>query len=197
MRAEPRRPATSPPPGGPALRHAPRPPAPPLAAVALALALAASPVAGPAGAQGVSFDTGGPDEPVEVTAERLSIERETGIAVFEGDVVVGQGPLRLAAERVEVEYGEGGRVARLTATGGVTLASGEDAAEAQEATYAVEAGEIVLSGEVVLTQGTGGGGAPGGGAGGATLAADRLRVDLATGRAELDGRVRTILPVGD
>lgn len=135
------------------------------------------------------FGAGASGEPVEVTAERLSIERETGLAVFEGAVVVGQGPLRLAAERVEVEYGEDGRVARLAATGGVTLASGEDAAEAQEATYAVEAGEIVLSGDVVLTQNAA--------AGGATLAADRLRVDLATGRAELEGRVRTILPVGD
>ena len=133
--------------------------------------------------------TAEPDAPVEVTSDSLTIDRDTGSAVFEGGVVVGQGPLRLAAERVEVRYGEGRRVAGLSAEGGVTLASGEDAAEAERATYDVEAGEIVMTGDVLLTQGEA--------AGGAALSADRLRVDLATGRAELEGRVRTILPVGD
>ena len=44
------------------------------------------------------------------------------------------------------------------------------------------------TGEVLLTQG---------GPGGAALSADRLRVDLGSGRAVLDGRVRTVLPTGD
>ena len=131
-----------------------------------------------------------PDAPVEVTAESLSIDRATGLAVFEGGVVVGQGELRLAAERVEVEYAEGSRrIVRLTAEGGVTLVAGEDAAEAQSADYDVEAGEIVLAGDVVLTQGAA--------AGGAALSAETLRVDLATGEALLEGRVRTVLPQGD
>ena len=147
-------------------------------------------LAGAAAAQGVPFGGGAePGTPVEVTAETLSIDRDSGLAVFEGGVVVGQGPLRLAAERVEVEYGEDRRVARLAATGGVTLASGEDAAEAERASYDVGTGEIVLTGEVLLTQG--------GAAGGATLSGDRLRVDLEAGRAEIEGRVRTVLPVGD
>lgn len=143
-----------------------------------------------AAAQDVPFGGGAePGTPVEVTAEALSIDRDSGLAVFEGGVVVGQGPLRLSAERVEVEYGRDRRIVRLLASGGVTLVSGEDAAEAREATYAVEAGEIVMTGDVLLTQGEA--------AGGAALSADRLRVELATGRAELEGRVRTVLPVGD
>ena len=145
---------------------------------------------GAALAQGVPFGGGAePDTPVEVTAETLSIERDTGLAVFEGGVVVGQGPLRLAAERVEVEYGEDRRIVSLNATGGVTLVSGEDAAEAREARYAVDAGEIVMTGDVLLTQGEA--------AGGAALSADSLRVELDTGRARLEGQVRTVLPVGD
>ena len=147
-------------------------------------------MASAASGQGVPFGDGPDrDAPVEVSAESLSIDRETGVAVFSGDVVVGQGPLRLAAQRVEVEYGENRRIVSLAATGGVTLSSGEDAAEAERATYAVDEGEIVMTGDVLLTQGEG--------TGGASLAADRLRVELATGRAELEGRVRTILPVGD
>lgn len=154
------------------------------------LALAALVLCGPALAQGLAFGEGAsPGTPVEVTAEALNIDRETGVAVFEGGVVVGQGPLRLSAERVEVEYGEDRRIARLTATGGVTLVSGEDAAESREATYAVEAGEIVMTGDVLLTQGEA--------AGGAAVSADRLRVELQTGRAQLQGQVRTVLPAGD
>ena len=156
---------------------------------ALALALAS----GQAAAQGVPFGDAGaePDAPVEVTSDALSIDRATGTAVFEGGVVVGQGALRLSAERVEVEYGENRRVARLVAAGGVTLVSGEDAAEAESAAYDVEAGEITLTGDVLLTQGSEGG------QGGIALSADALSVDLATGQARLDGRVRTVLPAGD
>ena len=161
-------------------------PASRLAIPALCLALWASGAA----SQAVPFgDAAASGEPVEVTSETLSIDRDSGRAIFEGEVVVGQGPLRLAAERVEVEYGEDRRIARLLASGGVTLVSGEDAAESQEASYAVDAGEIVMTGEVLLTQGAA--------TGGAALSADRLRVELATGRAELEGRVRTVLPVGD
>ena len=161
-------------------------PAPRLAA-ALAALLAMAPA--PSGAQDVPFGQAPePGAPVEVAAETLSIDRATGTAVFEGGVVVGQGPLRLEALRVEVEYAEDRRVASLRASGGVTLVSGEDAAEAERADYAVEAGEITLTGEVLLTQG---------GPGGAALSADRLRVDLGSGRAVLDGRVRTVLPTGD
>ena len=145
--------------------------------------------AAPAAAQGVPFgDAPDPGAPVEVASETLSIDRATGTAVFEGGVVVGQGALRLQAERVEVEYAEDRRIASLTATGGVTLVSGSDAAEAERAVYAVEAGEITLTGDVLLTQG---------GEGGAALSAERLRVDLGTGEAVLDGRVRTVLPAGD
>lgn len=133
-----------------------------------------------------------PEAPVEVAAESLSIDRATGVAVFEGGVVVGQGALRLTADRVEVEYGPERRISRLTATGAVTLASGADAAEAGRAVYDVEAGEILLSEEVLLTQG-----AAEAGAAGPVLSADRLRLDLATGQAVIEGGVRTVLPVGD
>src|SRR5690606_27136310 len=57
--------------------------------------------------------------PVEVQADMLSVNNADGTAVFEGNVLVGQGEMRLAAARVQVEYGTDGKsIARLHATGG-------------------------------------------------------------------------------
>lgn len=140
----------------------------------------------PLNAQGTQtgFGAGGtdPGTPVEVTAERLSVDQDTGTAIFTGEVLIVQGELRLGAAEVRVIYSEaGGRIERLEATGGVLLVSGEDAAEAQRADYDIENGQIVMSGEVLVTQGN------------ATVASESMEVDLRSGRAELAGRVRTVL----
>jgi lipopolysaccharide export system protein LptA len=124
--------------------------------------------------------------PVEVTAERLTIDQTDGTAVFSGNVVVGQGEMRLAAAEVRVRYATAGggdatgRIQELIATGGVTLVSGAEAAEAREAVYTVATGVIVLTGEVVLTQGRN------------ALSGDRLTVDLNAGTGVMEGRVRTV-----
>lgn len=126
-----------------------------------------------------------PEAPVEVAAETLEVDQETGSAVFGGGVAVSQGGLRLAAEEVEVVYAAAtGRIARLLARGGVTLAAPDAAAEAREAIYDIDAGTLLLVGDVLLTQG------------GNALAAERMAVDLAAGTARLEGGVRTILSPG-
>lgn len=124
--------------------------------------------------------------PVEVSADRLSVSQADGSATFSGNVVVGQGEMRLSAAEVRVDYAAGadgrpGRIVRLIATGGVTLVSGREAAEAREAVYSIDEATVVLTGEVILTQG------------GNVLSADRLLVNLADGTAVVEGRVRTIL----
>ena len=158
-----------------------------LRAAALGAALAAAPLA--AQETGTAFGGGGadPDAPVEIDADRLSVDQETGVAVFSGAVTIVQDTMRLGAARVRVIYTPGGdRIERLEATGGVTLVSGEDAAEAERADYEVEAGRIRMSGEVLLTRGE------------TIVAAERMDIELETGRAELSGRVRTVLqPGGD
>ena len=53
--------------------------------------------------------------------------------------------------------------------------------EAAEADYDLAGRTLTLSGDVLLTQGTG------------ALSAERMVVDLATGTARLEGRVRTVL----
>lgn len=151
----------------------------------LILALHVSPV----DAQGTNVAFGtirqDTDQPVEVTADNLEVDQETGTAIFTGNVLIGQGEMRLSATRVLVVYrAENKGIARLEATGGVTLVSGPDAAEAQRADYDIEDGTIVMTGNVLLAQGA------------SALSADRMSVRLSDGTAQMSGRVKTILQTG-
>lgn len=154
----------------------------------LILAGALALTAGTAGAQSLGFGAAARDNnaPVEVTADTLSVDQATGQAIFTGNVLVGQGAMRLGAGRVTVRYAKGGqqKIEALNATGGVTLVSGPDAAEASEAVYDVGAGTIVLTGDAMVTQGKG------------VLAGDRIEVSLRDGTAHVAGRVRTVLQPG-
>lgn len=128
--------------------------------------------------------------PVEVTADSLSVSQQDGTAIFTGNVVIIQGEMRLAAPRVLVVYaeaaeGQQARIARLEATGGVTLVSGPDAAEAERADYNVDDGQVIMTGNVLLTQGS------------SALTSDLMRVNLEDGTAQMDGRVKTILRGAD
>jgi lipopolysaccharide export system protein LptA len=126
-----------------------------------------------------------PTAPLEITSDTLSVDQETGTAVFEGDVVAGQGDLRLSASYVEVFYDSAtSEISRLFASGGVTLVTATDAAEADTAEYDLDAGTLVMSGDVLLTQGN------------SAISADSMRVDLTDGSAQMEGRVRTILNQG-
>ncbi len=154
-----------------------------LIAVFLALGLA-----WPASAQtninlgGISAD---PTAPVEVSADNLSVDQDSGTAIFSGNVIIGQGALRLSAGNVEVVYSDAtGDIARLKATGGVTFVTATEAAEAQTADYDLTAGTLVLTGDVLLTQGA------------SALSADKMSINLTTGNAEMSGRVRTVFQQG-
>lgn len=125
---------------------------------------------------------GDPDAPVEVTADALTVSQTDGAAVFVGNVVVGQGEMRLTAPEVRIIYSEDtGDVSRMEATGGVTVVSGEEAAESDVADYDVTTGIIVMTGSVLLTQGRN------------ALTADRMVVDLNDNTARMTGRVQTVL----
>lgn len=149
-----------------------------------------STLAAPAAAQGMAVGFGGLRQdtaaPVEVTADTLQIDRATGGAVFTGNVLVVQGDLRLSAERVEVDYGNGGGgIRRVRASGNVLLVTPDDAAEAAAADYQVATGALVMSGNVLLTQGA------------ATIAGDRLTADLRNGTGQIEGRVKTVFQPGN
>lgn len=155
----------------------------------LLICLLMTATAAPVFAQGtnVAFGTFQQDSdlPVEVTADNLSVDQETGIAIFTGNVLIGQGEMRLSAPRVLVVYREEQQgIERMEATGGVTLVSGPDAAESDRADYSIVDGVIVMTGNVLLDQGPN------------ALSADRMTVQLADGTAQMQGRVKTIIQSG-
>ena len=124
--------------------------------------------------------------PVEVTADNLSVDQASGTAVFDGNVLIGQGDLRLSAAKVLVVYrDQNAGIERLEASGGVTLVSGPDAAESERADYDIDSGSIVMTGDVLLTQGP------------SALTSDKMTVNLRDGTARMSGRVKTILNTGN
>ena len=125
-----------------------------------------------------------PTLPVQVSAEKLTVNQSDQTAMFEGKVLVSQGQIRMSAPRVRVEYAKGGaasgHIARLLASGGVTLTSGDAAAEGQQAEYNVDKGHILLTGNVVMTQGQN------------AMSGQKLNIDLTTGVGVMEGRVQTV-----
>jgi len=123
--------------------------------------------------------------PVEVTADQLNVDQGDGTAIFTGNVLVGQGEMRLTAAKLRVEYGAGSEIEKLIASGGVTLVNGAEAAEASDAVYTIKSGMVVMTGNVILTQGK------------SALSGSKLSVNLNTGSGVMSGRVKTILQTGD
>lgn len=155
-----------------------------LLAVYFALAVASA-----ASAQDFKVDfgisSGDPDAPIEVQADSLSVDQETGNAKFVGDVIITQGEMRFEAPLVEVTYNDArDGISKLTGSGGVAILSGKDTAQAENATYDVDSGLIFMQGSVALAQGAN------------TVTAERMTVNTADSTAELHGRVRTVLQPG-
>lgn len=130
-----------------------------------------------------------PSLPVEVTADALRVDQGDGTAVFTGNVLVGQGEMRLSADEVRVEYlmenGEStGEVGRVLATGNVTFVNGPEAAEGDSADYDVPDGTMLMTGNVILTQGRN------------VLSGERLVVNMEDGTGVMEGRVKSILQTG-
>lgn len=150
--------------------------------------------AAPAGAQGTNVPfsglSGDRDKPVEITSDSLTMDQQAGTAQFIGDVLIGQGDLRINADTVDVTYvRENGQstneVERLVAKGNVVLVLGDEAAEAQLADYRVADGMIRLTGDVTLTQGQ------------SAMMGQQLDIDLDKGSGVMSGRVKTILRTSD
>lgn len=153
----------------------------------LAFALLLPPVVTLAQGAQVAFGNTQADRnlPVEVTSDSLSVNQADNTATFTGNVVIGQGAMRLAAPEVLVVYlPDKSGIESLKATGGVTLVSGEDAAEAERADYDITTGMIELRGNVLLVQGTN------------AITGETVFVDTAAGTAQVSGRVKTILQPG-
>lgn len=126
-----------------------------------------------------------PDAPIEVTSDSLSVDRQTGNAIFLGNVFVVQGEMTLTAERVEVLYAEENDaedpLREVIATGDVVLVNGPDTAESDVANFYPPTDKVIMTGNVLLTQGR------------SIISGDRFNWDMTTGQGTMDGRVRTVL----
>ncbi len=133
-----------------------------------------------------AFDSG---QPVEISADALSVDQASGEAVFDGNVLVVQGDVRMSAGKVVIVYatdgsGSANGIARLLASGGVTFVTATDAAEADTAEYSIDDGIVTLDGNVLLNQGQ------------TAISGERLVVDLSSGSGRMEGRVRTVIGGG-
>lgn len=125
------------------MRSRPRRAAP---ALALALALAAAPA---------SAREGDRSQPADVEADRVEIDRDTGISHYYGNVVFTQGTLRLSGDRVDLRA-PGGVMEHATAVGAPARVRQEtDAGEvvrahARTIEYDAVEGLVTLTGDAEL-----------------------------------------------
>lgn len=132
--------------------------------------------------------------PIEVTSDALEVRQGEQIAVFTGDVVAGQGTLRLASDTMTVSYGgndpdQTGEINSIVAEGNVFLANESETAEGARAEYDVVEGMLRMWGDVIVTQGQN------------AISGESLVIDLkaGTGRIESAGgeRVKSVFtPAG-
>lgn len=149
------------------------------------LALAAA-LAVPAFAQDAKGPFGGfkhdRNAPVEIASDLLEVRQEEQIAIFTGNVIAGQGTLRLTANNMVVKFDENsenesetGAIQNVKAKGNVFLSNGAETAQGEAAEYNLVTGIMTMQGNVVLTQGKNVG------------SGNALEINLNTGVAKLRG----------
>lgn len=97
--------------------------------------------------------------PVEINSDRLEIFKDKGTAIFDGNVVIIQGTLKLTSHTVTAYYLNGtsgnsdalqDHIQKIIAEGDVALDTGSEQAYAQQAIYDVEHHTITLLDNVAL-----------------------------------------------
>lgn len=144
----------------------------------------------PAMAQGTQIQFGQSlnlsDRALEITSDSLEVDQSSGASIFSGNVVAAQGPMRLTAGSLQIEYSTDPetnrqRIDRLVADGGVTMVTETEAVEARRAVYSLTDQTLEMTGDVMLVQGPN------------VLAGERFFADLAAGTGQMTGRVRTVI----
>ena len=122
-----------------------------------------------------------PDGPIEMAADKLTVSQTDGSAQFEGNVLISSEDIKILAELLVVTYLKSGGINQLRASGGVTVVTKTESAEATTAVYDLVNQNLILRGDVLLTQGQN------------AISSDTMTIDLTTGAAVIEGRVRTVL----
>ncbi|MCC6864182.1 MAG: lipopolysaccharide transport periplasmic protein LptA [Rhodobacteraceae bacterium] len=118
--------------------------------------------------------------PIQITSDVLSINQSTGVAIFEGKVIVTQGDMTINAAKARIENKtDGTGIDKIFFSGHVTFHNLTEAAEVGEAVYTVDQSKVVMTGNVRLTQGK------------TTIAGRKLVYDLQKGIGQMQGPVHT------
>ena len=98
-------------------------------------------------------------QPIEIVADKLTVEQAAGRAIFLGNVVAEQGEMLLQSDELIVYYVLGDETAtstqsirRIEVEGNVTITSAEETAVGDKGFYDVVGERIELAGNVVLTR---------------------------------------------
>lgn len=123
---------------------------------------------------------GSSSDPIEITADNLTIKRANEIAVFSGNVEAIQGEVNLRSDVMTVYYrnkkaGETGQnsISKIDVDGNVFLTNPNETAQGSKGIYDVDNQQITLTGSVVLTQKDN------------VVKGSKLVYDMTTGKSEL------------
>ncbi len=81
-----------------------------------------------------------------ITSDRLSYDAEKRFALFEGNVVVHDPQMNLAAETLTILFSEDNSIESIKAKGGVTISQADIKGTGDEAVYYIQEGKVVLTG---------------------------------------------------
>lgn len=118
--------------------------------------------------------------PIDFSADQGELQDKSGRGILTGHVVIHQGEMTLTADRVTLTYT--GKVtdgapelARVDATGSVTVTRPDQKARSRYGVYDVKGHKVIMLGGVTLDQGAN------------TVNGNRLTINLDTNRAVMDG----------
>lgn len=101
------------------------------------------------------------NQPIDITANSLSVDDRQSIGYFDGGVDVIQGKFHLKCDNLKIEYDNnkststtaiGGKIKKMIASGHVLLTSGTENAKAEKMIYDVPNKKIILSGNVLVSR---------------------------------------------
>lgn len=102
---------------------------------------------------------GDSNEPIEITADTLTVKRMNEIAVFSGNVEAVQGKTNLRSDVMTVYYRSKknaeetqNTISKIDVDGNVFLTTPDETAQGDSGVYNVDKKEVILVGKVVLTQ---------------------------------------------
>ena len=99
------------------------------------------------------------NQPIQLEASRAQLDQKTGVSIYEGNVVISQGSMRLTADAVTIHVKDNA-FQRMEARGGPVTFRYQPAANkpeiqgvSQQVEYDVAAAKVIMSGNARLTQG--------------------------------------------